>query len=229
MDDLKKNLEDVLVSLLFVAGDGLQVDYIAEKLNIKKDAIDKAIIKLKEKYSGDNPLHIITYRGKVQLTSNPKFSDYIVEVLNPIKEKQLTKTALETIAIICYKQPITKLEVENIRGTNCDYAIQLLLKHNLIEVVGRKDAVGKPLLFGTTDEFLKRFELDSLEALPKYEDVLERIQVIHNGNNNSDGLYRDFSIDDFEGEDKPEFLEGEDVQTFEADGTKPEGSTEEQN
>lgn len=226
MDDLKKNLEDVLVSLLFVSGDGLQVDYIAEKLNIKKDTIDKAISKLKEKYSGDNPLHIITYRGKVQLTSNPKFSDYIVEVLNPIKEKQLTKTALETIAIICYKQPITKLEVENIRGTNCDYAIQLLLKHNLIEVVGRKDAVGKPLLFGTTDEFLKRFELDSLESLPKYEDVLERIQVIHNENNNGDGLYRDFSIDDYESEDKPEFLEGEDVQTFEADGTNTEDSSE---
>ncbi len=221
MDDLKKNLENVLVSLLFVSGDGLQIDYIAEKLNIKKDTIDKAISKLKEKYSGDSPLHIITYRGKVQLTSNPKFSDYIVEVLNPIKEKQLTKTALETIAIICYKQPITKLEVENIRGTNCDYAIQLLLKHNLIEVVGRKDAVGKPLLFGTTDEFLKRFELDSLENLPKYEDILERIQVINDERNKSDGLYREFSID-FENEDKPEFLEGEDVQTFESDGVESE-------
>ncbi len=211
MSDLKKNLEDVLISLLFVSGDGLPIDYVAEKLNIKKETVEKAITNLKEKYTGDNPLHIISYRGKVQLTSNPKYSDYIVEVLNPIKEKQLTKTALETVAIIAYKQPITKLEIENIRGTNCDYAIQLLLKHNLIEVVGRKDAVGKPLLFGTTDEFLKRFELESLDQLPKYEDILERIQVIHTP---SDGLYREFSIDDdedeaIEEEPLPEFLEGE--------------------
>lgn len=218
MSDLKKNLEDVLISLLFVSGDGLSVDYVAEKLSIKRETIDKAILKLKEKYQGDSPLHLITYRGKVQLTSNPKYSDYIVEVLNPIKEKQLTKTALETIAIICYKQPITKLEIENIRGTNCDYAIQLLLKHNLIEVVGRKDAVGKPLLFGTTDEFLKRFELESLEQLPKYDDVLERIKVIHTS---SDGLYRDFAIDfdddANEEEGVPEHLKDEEYISFVAE------------
>ena len=215
MNDLKKNLEDVLISLLFVSGDGLSIDYIAEKLAIKKDLVEKAIKNLKEKYSKDSPLHIITYRGKVQLTSNPKYSDYIVEVLNPIKEKQLTKTALETVAIICYKQPITKLEVENIRGTNCDYAIQLLLKHNMIEVVGRKDAVGKPLLFGTTDEFLKRFELESLEQLPKYDDILERIKVIHT---DGDGLYREFTIEDDEDETGvPEFLKDEELQSYESD------------
>ncbi|MBQ7880719.1 MAG: SMC-Scp complex subunit ScpB, partial [Clostridia bacterium] len=119
--------------------------------------------------------------------------------LNPIRERSLTKAALETIAIIAYKQPITRAEIEQIRGVNCDYAVQLLQNNNLIEVVGRKDAVGKPLLFGTTDTFLKRFELESLDALPNHKELLDRIRVIHN---EGDSLYREFSIpdDDEEGQ-----------------------------
>jgi len=83
------------------------------------------------------------------------------------------------MAIIAYKQPITKPEVEQVRGVDSGYAIQILLDFKLIEVVGRKDAIGKPLLYGTTDEFLKRFELQSIEDLPEYDELLERIQVIH--------------------------------------------------
>ena len=100
--------------------------------------------------------------------------------MNPVKEKALSKATLETVAIIAYKQPITRLEVEQIRGVNSDYAIQVLMEHKIIDVVGRKDAVGKPLLFGTTDEFLKRFNLNSLQDLPDYNELLERIEVIEN-------------------------------------------------
>ena len=103
------------------------------------------------------------------------------------------------MAIIAYKQPITKLEIEQVRGVSSDYAIQLLLTHNLIEVVGRKDAVGKPLLFGTTDEFLKRFEIESLENLPKYEELLEQIAVIKDDSNS---LYREFEVLPLEEDDK---------------------------
>ncbi|MCQ2555823.1 MAG: SMC-Scp complex subunit ScpB, partial [Clostridia bacterium] len=89
------------------------------------------------------------------------------------------------------KQPITRVEIENIRGVNCDYAIQLLTSNNLIEVVGRKDTIGKPLLFGTTDTFLKRFELESIDQLPNYNELLDRIRVIHS---EGESLYREFSI-----------------------------------
>ena len=188
-------LSDILEGILFVAGNGVEIKDIAEKLEVKQDEVKKAIEVLKEKHTEDDGIQIITYKDKVQLTSNPKYAEQIAQVLNPIKEKALTKAALETVAIIAYQQPITRMEVEQVRGVSCDYAIQLLLTHNLIEVVGRKDAVGKPLLFGTTDEFLKRFEIESLDDLPKYEELLEQIKVIKT---NSDALYREFEVKDFD-------------------------------
>ena len=139
------------------------------------------------KYNENSGINIIQYKTKVQLCSNPQIVDNIAEILNPIRERSLTKAALETVAIIAYKQPITRIEIENIRGANSDYAIQLLQSNNLIEVVGRKDTVGKPLLFGTTENFLKRFELQSIESLPNYNELLDRIRVIHS---EGDSLYR---------------------------------------
>ena len=97
-------------------------------------------------------------------------ASYISDVLSPIREKSLTRAALETLAIIAYKQPVTKLDIEDIRRVNSDYATQALLDQNMIEIVGRKDAVGRPLLFGTTEEFLKRFNIQSIEDLPDYND-----------------------------------------------------------
>ena len=142
----------------------------------------------------------IKYKNKYQLCSNPEIVDSISEILNPIRERSLTKAALETVAIIAYKQPITRTEIENIRGANSDYAIQLLQSNNLIEVVGRKDTVGKPLLFGTTDNFLKRFELENIEALPNYNELLDRIRVIHS---DGESLYREFKIPDEEAKEVP--------------------------
>lgn len=210
-----KKIEEVLASILFVSGDGVEIKDIQEKLDLKNKEMESAIEKLKEKYCGDCGINVVTYRGKIQLSSNKAYADCVTEVLNPIKEKLLTKKALEVIAIIAYKQPITKLEIEQIRGTNSDYSIQMLLQHNLIEVVGRKDAVGKPLLYGTTDEFLKRFGLEDINCLPDYEEVLDRIKVVHRDDNS---LYRTFDIPDEESEEgnvegdadeKPDFLEGE--------------------
>lgn len=205
----KQNLNDIIFSVLFVAGEGIEKSFIAEKLNLTEKEVDGAIKDLQKKYSGDAGVHIITYKNKVQLASNPAYADYIGEVLNPIREKTLTRAALETLAIIAYKQPITKLEIEEIRGVNnCDYAIQILDDQGVIEVVGRKDAVGKPLLFGTTDAFLKRFNLQDLADLPDYDGLLERIKVIEDGSDapKSDSLYNEFKLPD---EEIPDFLKGE--------------------
>lgn len=216
LDILKgKEIDEVLAGILFVSGDGIEIKDIQEKLNLSDKQMEKAIEKLKEKYSGSCGINVVTYKNKIQLCSNKTYADCITEVLNPIKEKLLTRKALEVIAIIAYKQPITKLEIEQIRGTNSDYSIQMLLQHNLIEVVGRKDAVGKPLLYGTTDEFLKRFGLENLDDLPNYEEILDRIKVVHRDDNS---LYRTFDIPTEENEEEqeeqiedeiPDFLEGE--------------------
>ena len=127
-------LDEVLESLLFVSGDGLKISDIADQMNTEKKNIDASIKRLKEKYSGKSGIHLISYNGKVQFSSNPNYAELISLVLNPIKERDLSSAALETIAIIAYRQPVTRLEVEQIRGNNSEYTISQLLKHNLVEV-----------------------------------------------------------------------------------------------
>lgn len=209
----KNELKEIVLSILFVAGEGIEKSFIIEKLNISEKELENVLQGLKKIYSGNNGIHLIEFKNKIQLASNPLFADYISEVLSPIREKSLTRAALETLAIIAYKQPITKLEIEDIRRVNCDYAVQILVDQNMIEVVGRKDAVGKPLLFGTTENFLKRFNLKDLAELPDYEGLLERIKVIDEGETKSDSLYNEFSMPD---EEIPDFLkEVEGLQTIE--------------
>lgn len=205
----KKSLKEIVLSVLFVAGEGVEKSFIAEKLNVTEKEVEKAIDELSKIYDGENGIHLIKFKNKVQLASNPLYADEISAVLNPIREKTLTRAALETLAIIAYKQPITKLEIEEIRTVNSDYAVQILSEQNMIEVVGRKDAVGKPLVFGTTENFLKRFNLRDLADLPDYETLLERIKVIEEGESQpkSDSLYNEFPLP--VEEEIPDFLKGE--------------------
>ena len=185
----------IMEGVLFVAGEGVEIDEFKTRFDMNDREFNKCLDILKQKYNADSGINVIQYKGKVQLCSNPDIVENIAEILNPIRERSLTKAALETVAIIAYKQPITRLEIENVRGVNCDYAIQLLQSNNLIEVVGRKDTVGKPVLFGTTENFLKRFELESIDQLPNYNELLDRIRVIHS---DGESLYREFSIPDEE-------------------------------
>lgn len=190
----KNSLENKLEALLFVSGDSVEIADIIEKWQVTDKQIEKAVENLKERFNENFGIKILKFKNKLQLCSNPEFADDVSLVLNPIRERNLSKATLETIAIVAYKQPVTRLDIEQIRGVNSDYAIQTLLKHNLIEVVGRKDAVGKPLLFGTTDEFLKRFDLEDLSKLPSYDELLNSIQVI----NNQSSIYNEFEIPDEE-------------------------------
>ena len=187
------NLPQVLEAILFVSGDGIGKEDILDKLKILEEDLDEALSKLQEKYNSVSGVHIITYRNKIQMCSNSDYAEEVASVLNPIRERKLSKAMLEAMSIIAYKQPITRLEVENIRGVNSDYAIQNLLKHNLVEVIGRKDTLGKPMLFGTTEEFLKRFEIESLNQLPDYEELIESISLI---NAEDKTLYNEFDVDE---------------------------------
>ena len=216
----KEKLINVLEAILFASGKEVEIDFLLEKLQISRVAFEKALKSLQDKYSGDCGINVIKFKNKLQFATNPKYIDDVAEVLNPIREKELTKAMLETLSIIAYKQPITRLEIEEIRGVDCTYAVQTLSKMNMIEVVGKKDAVGKPLLFGTTDEFLNRFSLSDLSDLPSFESLTDRIQTIATPGGDSQ-LFDMKSNENINFEETspkeeiPEFLRGEDVDVIE--------------
>ena len=189
-----ENLEQILESLLFVAGEPVAISDITAKWDVTKAEVEKAAKKLQAKYNKDCGINLLIFNGKLQFSSNPIFADPVSVVLNPIRQRNLTKATMETASIIAYKQPITRMEIEEIRGVGCDYAINILLEHNLIEIVGRKETVGHPALFGTTDEFLKRFDISSIDELPDYNQMLEDIKKI-NEKKDDGSLYNNFKVE----------------------------------
>ena len=196
-----ENLENILESILFASGEAVDISDITSKIDVTKAEINKAVKKLQTKYDDKSGIKLLQFNNKLQFSSNGAYANEVSLVLNPIRQRNLSKATLETASIIAYKQPITRLEIEEIRGVSSDYAINILLEHNLIEVVGRKDAIGKPLLFGTTDEFLKRFNLESIDQLPDYNELLERVKVIKNDDNR---LYNHFEVKSEDGENDKE-------------------------
>ncbi len=171
-------LKNIIEALLFSAGRGLSheeiVGFLSEEYT--EAEITEVLMQLKQEYSGDRGFILIEYNNNIELQSNPKYGDRIADMLVPVKERELSKVLLETLSIVAYKQPVTRRDIEEIRGVSSDYALSMLLKFDLITIVGRKDALGKPLLYGTTNEFLKRFQLKSLEDLPDYNELLEMIR-----------------------------------------------------
>ena len=170
-------MTNIIESILFVSGTQVAVSDIADKLGVTDKDVLKAAEELKKKYEGDSGINLLVFNKKLQFASNSAYSEEVSEVLNPIKERELSKSMLEVAAIIAYKQPVTRIDLEEIRG-NSEYAVQKLLELGVIEPVGRKDAVGRPVMFGTTDKFLKRFQISSLEELPKYEELINKINRI---------------------------------------------------
>ena len=215
------NLDKILEGLLFLSGDGLDRGVIMEKLQVTPKELNKAVEVLKQRYNDECGINMITYKDKLQLCASPKYADDVSLVLNPIRERQLTKATLEVMAIIAYKQPVTRIDVQDIRGINSDYAIQTLLNYKLIEVVGRKDAVGKPLLFGTTDEFLRHFGINDLNELPDYDELMKNVQTIQLENNH---LYNEFDIpNDEENQEGAEVTENkQETETQSADNSNTE-------
>ena len=184
-----ENLANIIESILFVSGDAVAIKDIADKSGVTDNEVLKAAKLLQEKYSGDSGINLLIFNKKLQFCSNSKYADAVSNVLNPIKERELSKSMLEVAAIIAYKQPVTRIDLEELRGSNSEFALQNLLKLGVIEVVGRKDTVGKPVLFGTTDEFLKRFQISSLDELPDYEELMQKIIALRSPTNDSAYLF----------------------------------------
>lgn len=193
------NLTQILEAILFASGTSKKkADILALMPNVNRKEFDKSIEELKEKYSGSSGVHLLEFNGKLQFSTNTDYGEIVAEVLTPLKEKELSKTLIEVLAVIAYKQPVTKLEVEEMKQTSADYAISLLQKIGLIEVVGRKDAVGRPALYGTTDEFLKKFQLGNISELPDYQAVIDQLEELGVYHKAQVGLYREVNVDESE-------------------------------
>ena len=176
-------MTEIVEALLFASGNAIPEKELIEKVNgLTRNALVAIKKDLAAKYSKENSgIVFLEFNEKLQLSTNPKYGDALADILTPLKEKELTKTLLEVLSTIAYKQPITKAELEDMRGgVSSDYAIIALTKAHLIEVVGVKDTIGRPQLYGTTDEFLKKFELKSLDDLPDLAEVMSKIQVLYN-------------------------------------------------
>ena len=203
-----ETLANIIESILFVSGKEVAIKDISEKLEITDKEVLAAAKILQEKYDEESGIQLLVFNKKLQFCSNTKYAESVATVLNPIKERELSRSMLEVAAIIAYKQPVTRLDLEEIRRCNSEYAIQNLLKLEVIEVVGRKDAVGRPVMFGTTDKFLKRFQISSLDELPDYDKLMEQISLLHGGDDNY--LFRK---DVYDESNDPDYVSAENGQT----------------
>lgn len=176
-----ENIENVVEAIIFASGSAILKSDICEKVpELTTQKLNSIIKSLQKRYSENCGIVLLEFNGKVQFSSNPKYGDTVADVLTPLREKELTKTLLEVLATIAYKQPITRLEIDEMRSNkNSEYALTGLLKAGLIEAVGRKETVGRPLLYGTTDEFLKKFQISGIDELPDYDEVLEKLMLIN--------------------------------------------------
>ena len=164
---MEGNEKGRIEAILFVAGDAVEIRDLARALGMEEKAVQKVLKELQSEYDYEQRGFLLKRFGtKVQLATRPLYAEDVVRLLQPVQRQSLSQAAMETLAVVAYKQPVTRAEVEQIRGVKCDYSLQSLTNRGLIQEVGRKETIGRPILFGTTDEFLSRFGIESLEDLP---------------------------------------------------------------
>lgn len=169
-------LESAIEAILFTMGDSVELGKIASAIEHDEETTRKIIHQMMDKYQAeDRGIQIVELEDSFQLCTKKENYDYLIRIAKQPKRYALTDVLLETLSIIAYKQPVTKLEIEKIRGVKSDHAVNKLVEYNLACEVGRLDAPGKPILFGTTEEFLRRFSIQSVDDLP----VLNPEQVEH--------------------------------------------------
>ena len=169
-------LESAIEAILFTMGDSVELCKIASSIEHDEETTRKIVHQMMDKYQAeDRGIQIVELEDSFQLFTKKQNYDYLIRIAKQPRRYVLTDVLLETLSIIAYKQPVTKLEVEKIRGVKSDHAVNKLVEYNLACEVGRLDAPGKPILFGTTEEFLRRFSIQSVDDLP----VLNPEQVEH--------------------------------------------------
>lgn len=162
------NPEGVIEAILFAMGNSVEYSKLADVLNISVAETKEIISDMQRKYekNKNRGVSIVELEDSVQMCTKTDMYEHLIKVATVPKRYSLSDAALETLSIVAYKQPVTRLEIEKIRGVNCDYSVNKLIEYGLIAEIGRLDAPGKPLLFGTTEDFLRSFGVKSLEELP---------------------------------------------------------------
>ena len=168
----KKSIKAAFEAMLYTWGEPLSAKQAAEVLNISVKEAGECFHELMEEYEQESRgIRIREINKSFQFVTDIAQADYIERLCTPVKRKRLSQSALEVLAIIAYKQPVTRGEIEAIRGIKCERVIDGLAKKNLIREVGRSAAIGKPILYGTTDEFLRHFGFSSISELPEIDDI----------------------------------------------------------
>ncbi|MBP3758485.1 MAG: SMC-Scp complex subunit ScpB [Firmicutes bacterium] len=167
-----KVIKSAFESMLFIWGEPLPAKDAADVFGIDKETAVSLFRELMEEYQQEGRGIVIReINGAFQFTTKEENADYIEKLCTPVKMKRLSQSALEVLAIVAYKQPVTKGEIEAIRGIKCDRVMEGLMGKGLVDAVGRSQAIGRPILYGTTDMFLKNFGFTSLKDLPEIEDI----------------------------------------------------------
>ncbi|MFY9177690.1 MAG: SMC-Scp complex subunit ScpB [Caldicoprobacterales bacterium] len=167
----EREIMGLIESLLFVSGDAIPAKRIAEFLNMDVRKVRKLMERLIDVFNFERRgLQVIRVDDSYQLATRPEYGEYIDKFFGSDKKQTLSQAVLETLSIIAYRQPITRMDIELIRGVKCEYAINVLIDKGLIKEVGRLDAPGRPILYGTTNLFLRSFGLSSLEDLPPLQE-----------------------------------------------------------
>lgn len=166
----KNEVRRVLEAVLFIAGDAVDCEDLVELLEFSKNEFDEVVERIALDQQSEGAALLLRRVGdKLQLCTNPLYSEYIKKLFATEEKSALSRSMLETLSIIAYKQPITRQEIDAIRGVRSNYTVAALMEKDLIRVVGRKDALGRPQVLGTTDEFLRRFGIEGLRDLPDIE------------------------------------------------------------
>lgn len=168
----EKKRKAAIEAILFTMGDAVELNRIAEAIGEDPETTLETIRKMMKDYQKkERGIQIIELDHSFQLCTKKEYYDDLIRIAKHPKKPALSDVAMETLSIVAYKQPVTKIEIEKIRGVKCDHAINKLIEYNLIRELGRLDAPGRPILFGTTEEFLRNFGVQSLEELPAINPV----------------------------------------------------------
>ena len=174
----KKTIKSAFESMMYIWGEPLDVKDAADIFNIIREDAEKYFLELQQEYEQEGRGIVIRQINKsFQFVTRPENAEYIERLCTPVKIKRLSQSALEVLAIIAYRQPVTKGEIDAIRGVKSDRVIDGLMKKNLVMVTGKSNGIGRPLLYGTTEEFLKNFGFTSIKDLPDIENIESVINV----------------------------------------------------
>lgn len=172
-----REIQSIIEAVLFAAGDPVELERLADIVDVDKRSLREILKKMMDSYNFERRgIHIIRMQDSYQMCTNGVYAEYIGRLAEPPRKQNLSNAALEVLSIVAYKQPVTRSTIEHIRGVNCDYIVNRLIERNFIEEKGRLEAPGRPILFGTTQHFMRAFGISELDKLPEFDSLGQTVE-----------------------------------------------------